>query len=162
MLRRLIVAAALAAVIPAGAQAAPVVVSGIGPRVGFSVDPDQFVFGGQVVVGEVAPDLTFDPNLELGFGDSQTVVAMNLDMHYHLTVRDSDWRPYFGAGLGVNFFSHDNPPPLRDDTSTEVGGNLIAGAGVPTRSGNRFFGELKLGLGDIPSLKLMVGWNFKM
>jgi hypothetical protein len=43
-----------------------------------------------------------------------------------------------------------------------VGGAIILGAGIPTRSGNRFFSELKFGLGVIASLKLMAGWNFKM
>jgi len=43
-----------------------------------------------------------------------------------------------------------------------VGGGLVIGAGVPTKSGNRFFTELKLGLGDVPSLKMVAGWNFKI
>ena len=40
--------------------------------------------------------------------------------------------------------------------------DLILGAGIPTQAGNRFFGEMKFGLGDIPTLKLLVGWNFKI
>ena len=161
MLKRLLVATVLAAAIPVAAHAATAV-SGFGPRLGFSVSPDQFVFGGQLTIGEVAPKLTFDPNLELGFGDSETVIAMNFDMHYNMAVSGSDWRPYFGAGFGVNFLSQDRKPPTPDETNTEVGGNLIVGAGVPTHSGNRFFSELKFGLGsDIPQLKLMVGWNFR-
>lgn len=132
----------------------------IGPRVGFSIDPDQIVFGGQLQVGEIAPQMTFDPSLEFGFGDDVTVIAMNFDLHYHLALRDSDWRPYFGAGIGIAFEEVDNPPPFSDDSDTEVGGNLVGGASVRTRGGSDFFGELRLGLGDIPSLKMSVGWNF--
>jgi hypothetical protein len=152
----------LVALLPAAAFAQSKVVSGAGPRVGFSTDPDQLVFGGQVLIGEVAPAVTFEPNLEIGIGDNQTVIAANFDLLYHFEIQGTEWRPYAGAGIGVNFISVDEPPPFRDQSDTNVGGNLILGAGVPTRAGNRFFTELRFGLGDIPSLKLMVGWNFKL
>lgn len=158
----ILAACTLLAVHPTAARAADASVLALGPRVGFSASPDQFVFGGQLKVGEIAPQVTFDPILDLGFGDHETTVAMNFDFHYHLRLRDSDWRPYFGPGIGIAFYTHDNPPPFRDDSSTEVGGNLVGGAEVRTRGGSDFFGELRLGLGDIPSLKMMVGWNFLM
>ncbi len=153
---------ALGVLCTASAYAGTAVVGGLGPRVGFSTDPDQFVFGGQLIIGEIAPSLTFDPDVEFGFGDDVTVVALNLDMHYHFAIQGSTWRPYVGAGAGINFLEFDRPLPLEDKSDTEVGGNFIVGAGVPTAAGNRFFGELKLGLGDIPDLKLLVGWNFKI
>ncbi len=162
MLKKLLVAVTLTALLATGAQAA-VSATGIGPRVGFSVDPDQFVFGGHVSIGEVAPKITFDPNLEIGLGSNVTIVQFNFDLHYHFAITDSDWRPYFGAGLGIAFNSRDREPPARDDSETGVGGGIVLGAGVPTKSGNRFFGELRFGLGDeVPQLKVMAGWNFKM
>jgi len=164
MVRRLALCALIAAgaLCTVSAYAGTAVVGGLGPRVGFSNDPDQFVFGGQLIIGEVAPSLTFDPDVELGFGDDVTVIALNLDMHYHFAIQGSSWRPYVGAGAGINFIEVDQQPPFEDTSDSEVGGNLIFGAGAPTAAGNRFFGELKLGLGDIPDLKLMVGWNFKI
>jgi hypothetical protein len=42
------------------------------------------------------------------------------------------------------------------------GGSLLFGADVPTKTGNRFFVEGKLALGDGPSFKATAGWNFKM
>lgn len=161
MLKKLVLAALLLAAFPLGARAAATVTS-IGPRVGLSLSPDQVVFGGQLSVGPVAQDLTFDPDLELGFGDNQTVTALNFDMHYHLRLSGSDWRPYVGFGLGLNFIGHDEPAPLRDESNTNVGGNFIFGAQIPTGSSTKFLGELKLGLGDIPSFKLLVGWNFPL
>ena len=163
MLRNLVFAGTLAALIPASALAArPGGVSGVGPRIGFSVSPDQLVLGGHLVVGEVAPRMAFVPNLELGVGDDRTLIAMNFDMHYTFMLRDSDWRPYAGAGLGINFEEIDREPPRDDTSETNVGGNVIIGAAAPTRSGNQFFGELRFGLGDIPSLKLVAGWTFGM
>lgn len=157
MLRRALILCALFALLPAAALAQTSLETGIGPRVGVSINPDQLVFGGQAIIGEIAPNLTFDPNVELGFGDDVTTVALNFDVHYHFVVQNSKWRPYAGGGIGVAFYNFDGGG---DDS--EVGANLVVGAGAPTKGGNRFFGELRIGLGDLPDLKMMVGWNFKM
>ena len=161
MLKRLLLVCALGAATAATAQA-QAVVGGAGPRVGFSTGPDQLVFGGQLIIGEIAPQLTFDPSLEFGFGDNVTLISTNLDLHYHFVVQGSSWRPYAGGGLGIHFVQFDSPAPFGDNSETDIGGNLIVGAGVPTQAGNRFFGELKIGVGDAPDLKMMVGWNFKI
>jgi len=161
MFKRMLLIGALGAVLTGQAHA-QAVVGGLGPRVGFSMDPDQIVFGGQLIIGEIAPQLTFDPSLEFGFGDNLTVIAANFDLHYHFVVQNSAWRPYAGGGLGLNFIEVDTNNSFVDNSNTEVGGNFMIGAGVPTQSGNRFFGELKFGLGDIPTLKMLVGWNFKI
>ncbi len=160
MLKRLMFISALA-LVPATALAAEVVTTGIGPRVGFSSGPDQVVFGGHVVIGEVAPDITFDPSFEVGLGDNLTVLAFNFDLHYHFDT-NTRWRPYAGAGATISVVSYDSDTYGNRDSNTDAGGSLILGAGVPTASGNRFFSELKLGLGDVPDLKFMVGWNFKL
>jgi len=151
----------LLALVPAAALASQAVTTGIGPRVGFSSGPDQLVFGGHVVIGEVAPDITFDPSLEIGLGDNLTTLAFNFDLHYHFKT-STQWRPYAGAGATISVVSFDSGTYGNRDSNTDVGGSVIIGAGVPTQSGNRFFSELKLGLGDVPDLKLMVGWNFKL
>jgi len=162
MLKRLLFLCALGALFPLAAQASGPVGTSWGVRAGFSTSPDQLVLGGQMSIGEVAPSLSFDPNLELGFGDNTTIIGFNLDMHYHFDLSNSTWRPYIGAGAGINYIRFDVPPGVgADDTNTEVAGAFILGAGVPTKSGNRFFTELKLGLGSAaPDLKLLVGWNF--
>ena len=162
MLKRLVVSCALGALLPLAAHAQGPMESSFGLRAGFSTDPDQLVLGGQMSIGEVAPNLTFDPNIEIGFGDNVTVLAFNLDMHYHFALYNSSWRPYLGAGAGINHFQVDAPPFVSDDSFTKVAGSFILGAGVPTRSGNRFFTEMKVGLGDWASdFKVLVGWNFR-
>jgi hypothetical protein len=129
--------------------------------VGFSSGPDQFLFGGQLVIGEIAPSLTFDPSLDIGMGDHQTVVGLHFDLHYHFDTRTT-WRPYAGAGATLNFVSYDHDRFGDKSSDTFAGGNLVLGAGAPTSSGNRIFTELDLGLGDTADLRLLVGWNFKL
>jgi hypothetical protein len=161
MFKRLVVLCAFGALLPLSALAQGPVVNAYGVRAGFSTSPDQLVLGGQMSIGEVAPNLTFDPNLEMGFGDNVTIIGFNLDMHYHFDIANSKWRPYVGAGAGINWIQFDLPPGVGDDSVTKVAGGVIFGASVPTQSGNRFFGELKVGLGDwAPDLKMLVGWNF--
>ena len=162
MLKRAMFVCALA-LIPGAALASDVVTTGIGPRVGFSSSPDQIVFGGHLVIGEVAPSITFDPSLEVGLGDNLTILAFNFDLHYHFDT-DTQWRPYAGAGATLNVVNFDESRYGNRDSDTNAGGSVMIGAGVPTQSGNRFFSELKFGLGDwsIPDLKFVVGWNFKL
>ncbi len=159
-----LVALAILALVPTAGLAATAgpIDQGIGPRVGFSTDPSQLVFGGQATFGPIVDDLTFDPSLEIGLGDHVTTIAGNFDLHYHFHIKNSRWMPYAGAGATIMNYSFDNNYPNHDNNSTEGGGSLIVGAGAPTSSGNRFFAELKFGLGDVPSFKAMVGWNFKM
>ena len=166
MIRKLTIAFALLLV--AGAASAATSSGGgggtyIGPRLGASSSPDQFVFGGQIEFPPIVPRLTVVPDLEVGFGDNTTTLQVSADFLYHFTIRNSSWVPYAGAGPTIAFESFDLPPGVTGDNSeTDAGLNLVVGAAVPTKSASRFFGELKFGLGDIPSFKAMVGWAFPM
>jgi len=162
MWKRLLPLAALALLLAPGASHAAGAATAFGPRVGLSIDPEQLVVGGQIMVGDLAPDVTFSPSIEFGFGDNATVIAMNLDGAYHFRIEGSPWRPYAGFGLGVNFIEVDRPG--NDFSDTEVSANLIIGAGVPTRSNNRFFTEMRFGVGNylVPDLKIIAGWLFPM
>lgn len=161
MMRRLLLAGTLVLLsLPALAAQASTVVTAAGPRFGFCTDPDQLVVGGQLSLEEFAPDWSFDPNLELGFGGDQTVIAFNLDAYYHLRLKGSDWRPYLGGGLGVDFVSWSAPLGVRDHSETNVGVNAVAGFTIPAGSGRHWFTELRFGLGDLPTLKIVGGLNF--
>ena len=133
----------------------------IGPRVGFSVNPDQFVVGGHLSTG-FAPGWTLNPSVEAGFGDHATVVALNFDAQYHFDIQGSNWSPYLGAGLGVDFVSVDVPAPFADLHDTVTGLNLIVGTSIPTQGSQHLFSELRIGAGDsaMPDLKGVFGWNF--
>jgi len=134
-----------------------------GPRLGLSSNPDQFVIGGQLDFREFTPGLSISPNLEFGVGDNATWTALNADVKHHFVVQGSTWRPYLGGGLSVNFWNYNSTfAGVPDASGTETGFNLILGAAVPTRTGSRFFTEVRLGVGDIPDMKVMAGWNFRM
>lgn len=182
MLKRLLVLCAIAALLPGVALAAThkkkstshrssssaqrsssgPMVTWWGPRLGLSSSPDQFVIGGQLDFREIAPGLAFSPNLEFGMGDNATWTAINGDLKHHFVVQGATWRPYIGGGLSVNFWNVSGQNGLPDESGTTTGANLIFGAVVPTHTGGRFFTEARIGLGDIPNLKVMAGWNFRM
>src|SRR5438046_10192398 len=114
MLKKILLVCTLVA-LPAPAFAATMaraVSTGIGPRVGFSSSPDQFVVGGQLVIGEVAPSLTFDPSLEVGLGDHLTAVGFNFDLHYHFETRTA-WRPSDAARATRNGVIFEEPGFVR-------------------------------------------------
>lgn len=158
MLRRSLLALAFLAVLPATSLADPF--TAYGPQFGFSSDPDQFVIGGHLKWGGVAPQLDFVPGVDLAFGDNSTMVSLSGDFHYRLQTR-TQWRPYLGGGIGLHFVSFDNGGRTSDNSDMVAGGQFIAGADVLANGGSRFFTELKLGFGDSPQMKIMAGFNFK-
>jgi hypothetical protein len=176
MLKRLVVLCAILALVPTVALAktakkkstarkasSGAMVSWWGPRLGFSSSPDQFVVGGQMDFREFSPGLGLSPNVEFGFGDDLMWTAVNADLKHHFVVQNASWRPYVGGGLSVNHWNWSSPiSGVPDESGTEMGANLIFGARFPTHSGSRFFTEARIGIGDIPDLKIMGGWNFRM
>ena len=158
MLRRSILALAILVMIPAASFAGPF--AAYGPHVGFSSGPDQFVIGGQLQWGNVAPSLDFVPGIDLGFGDNSTLVSLNGDFRYRLDTR-TRWQPYLGGGVGIHFISFNSAGPGPDRSDTVAGGHFIAGADVATQNRSRFFLEMKLGFADSPDFKALAGWSFR-
>ena len=161
MSRRLLALAFAALLVPAAAHATSSFTTW-GPHVGFSTDPSQVVLGGQLEMGNVAPQIDFVPSVDFGFGDNITLVSLNGDFRYRIAVSGSAWQPYAGAGVSVHFFSWDSHWIGHSSSETLGGGSLLFGADVPTKSGNRFFVEGKVALGDGPTFKATAGWNFKL
>src|SRR5262245_55665014 len=94
-----IVAGFAALALPGAGPAAAAADALFGPRIGISSSPDQLVLGGQVECPEFAEHLTVDPNVELGFLDHVTTIALNSDFDYHFQISNSEWTPYAGLGL---------------------------------------------------------------
>ena len=160
MSRRFLALTLAALLLPAAAHAASSF-STWGPHVGFSTGPDQVVFGGQLEMGNIAPQVDFVPGVDIGIGDNVTLISINGDFRYRIAVADAKWQPYAGAGVSLHFFSWDAGYGAHG-SETRGGGSLLFGADVPTASGNRFFVEGKIGIGDSPDFKATAGWNFKM
>lgn len=162
MKTRFVAAVLFASLLPATAFASSSAFQAYGPRIGFSGDPSQLVLGGQLQMGDVAPQIDFVPSVDLGLGGGGTVISINGDLHYRFTISGAQWQPYAGAGVALHVVSADNSGPLKDSSDTLAGGSLVIGADVPTERGSRFFIEGKFSLGDGPGFKALAGWNFKL
>lgn len=136
--------AVLSSPAPASAQAP-------GVRGGVSVDPDQFYLGGHYETGPLVERLHFKPNIEAGFGDDLTLIAINFEFVYKFPGK-GPWNLYAGAGPAINFFSFDD-----DNSDSEPGFNVLVGA----ESLRGLFFEMKIGAIDSPDLKFGVGWTFR-
>jgi hypothetical protein len=128
---------------PANAQVTP------GLRAGISVDPDQFYAGGHIETGALVDRLHFRPNIEVGFGDNVTLIALNFEFVYRFQSR-RPWHIYAGAGPAVNLYNFDG------GDNTEAGFNILFGA--ENRRG--LFFEMKVGVSQSPDLKFGVGYAF--
>jgi hypothetical protein len=149
MSRRLVLAA-LAVV--ALVFAAPAYAKGtIGLRAGLSLDPDDFVAGIHFRTDPIAENLFIVPSIEVGFGDV-TMIAGNADLHYVFNT-ESKLKPYLGGGMTLNWFDGEGGA----DSDTEFGGSILGGIKLTPK----MFLEAKLGLGDVPDAKFMVGWNLR-
>jgi hypothetical protein len=145
MMKRLAVVASFVLLLaaPAAAQMST------GVRAGASVDPDQFYFGGHVETRELADNVTFRPNIEVGIGSDVTVIAFNFELAYKFQA-SRPWRPYVAAGPALVVFDSS------DDTDAKGGFNI--GIGAEHRGG--LFGEVKFGLIDSPDFKFGIGFRF--
>jgi hypothetical protein len=155
MRHRVIMTLAILVLLPAAASAGPFTY--YGPHIGFGQGPDQTLIGGQLQWNGVAPRMAFVPGVDYGFNDLSSVLTLNGDFHYNLSYSTA-WQPYVGLGAEMNVW-HDNASG--DPGVTQSGAHLIVGAATRNRSGGRFFTELKLGLGDSPDMKMLLGWNLR-
>ena len=130
--------------VPAAAQEA-------GIRAGVSADPDQFYFGGHLETAPLVDRLHFRPNVEIGVGNSVTLVAFNIEFAYHLPA-GPNWFTYVGGGPALNVIR------FRGNTNSEGGFNLLIGA----QHNSGLFAELKAGLADSPNLKVGVGYAVRL
>jgi hypothetical protein len=164
MTRRLLAVLAItfALASPAAAQqrrTAPPPSSGpsAGVRVGVSGDPDQFYFGGHLETSPLIDRLTFRPNVEIGFGDDETLVALNFEFAYWIPLRNQPWRVYVGGGPALIIRSFD--VPLHGPDGSDTGGGFNFMIGLQHRGG--LFTEFKVGAIDSPTVKFAVGYAFK-
>ena len=129
----------------------------LGVRAGVSGSPGQFYAGLHYESEPFVDQLRFRPNIEVGVGDNQTLVALNFEFAYVVPLesgrrrRPNEWSLYIGAGpaLVIDRFTN--------NTNTGGGFNILIGA--QHRGG--FFTELKVGMIDSPGVKFGVGYTFR-
>jgi len=123
-----------------------------GVRAGVSADPTQFVFGGHLETRPLLKNFTFRPNLEIGLGSDQTVVAVNFEFVYSIPIESKPLRVYFGGGPALVVTDH-------WDGDADVGGGFNLLIGLQHSKG--LFGEIKVGMIDSPDFKFTIGYAFK-
>lgn len=152
-----VLAAALTlALIPVTSHADKFGYRGWGPRIGLTLDPDQVHFGAHVDFGNFARHIRLQPNVEIGFGDGFTLLALNAEVAYRFASQWDVWTPYLGGGIGANFVSGGG----NNGSNSGFGVNILGGIEKGLANGSRFFVEAKLGFADSPDLKLTAGWTF--
>lgn len=129
---------------------------GAGARAGFSADPDQFVIGGQAVLGSVMPMIHLVPSVDLGFGNNVTVTALNIDLQYNFpSLPKVSPNLYVGAGPSI---VRVNPDGGKSDT--DVGLSLLAGLRIPMTGISYYNLEARFGMENVPDLKVLLGLMF--
>ena len=113
---------------------------------GLSLDPDDFLVGLRWY-SPVEENLYLVPSVEGGFGDV-TMFDGSVDLHYRFSGKT---KFYAGGGATLSWFDFDG------GSDTEFGGSILGGVMLSTKSGKLPFFEVKLGLGDVPDVKFILG-----
>lgn len=133
---------------------------GIGPRVGVSFSPDQFVFGGHLDFGDPFTHTNLLlPVVEIGVGDHQTMTSLGSDLLFRFRDRWGVWTPYVGGEVAILIDTVDLPGGI-NDTSSNLGVMGIFGVEKGIGADNRFGAELKFQIVKSPDLKLTAHWTF--
>ncbi len=147
----LLVAAALALAAPSRAQITVV------PLVGYDIDYKAVQLGAGVELGVTPSVLPFRalirPSAEYVFGSDGgdgSTVRLNGDLLGRFALPGVPFQPYGKVGLGVELKS-----PDVGDSSTGLGLNLGVGGAF-----DRVLAEVTLGIGDISSARIGVGYRF--
>lgn len=144
---------------PAQADDEGLRIRGLGPRVGVSINPHQFVLGGHLDLGEPFPFTTLRfPVLELGLGDNLWMGSVAVDLYYRLQDRWAGWTPIAGGEVAYYFGAYDLPEG--DTNFSDLGLVGIVGLEREVGGNNRFGVEIKLGFLDAPDFKFLAVWTF--
>lgn len=137
---------------------------GLGPRVGVSIDPGQFIFGAQADFGDPFPHGTLlFPVIEVAMGENRTLTYIGADLLLKATRTWGRWNPYLGGELAF-IIDYRGLPAGDDATDTSFG--LLALIGMEKGLGpdNRFTVEMKFDLSnrldDTPDFKLITSLTF--
>lgn len=128
----------------------------LGARAGISVNPDQFVIGGQATIGSLLPRIDLVPSLDVGFGNDLSLTALNLDLQFNLpSLPEVSPNIYVGAGPTITRADYD-----KGGSDTKVGISLVAGLRIPMAGISYYNLETRFGLNDVPDFKVLLGIMF--
>jgi hypothetical protein len=130
----------------------------LGLRMGYTSwhSINQMHLGAHAKLGELFQNVAFTPNIEVGFGDSATLVTLNGDVAYLFTeLVTKPWGLYGGGSLSFNYFDYENA-----DSQTDLGLSALLGTSYEFSNGNEGLVEVRLGIMDSPAFKLTFGYTF--
>ena len=131
--------------------------SAVGFTGGWSIDPEQGYVGVFYQTPDIGGRFRLRTGLDGGFGDGLRLGTINIDFVYLLPLGNGPWKFLTGGGptIVLTRFAEEN-----FDTGTEVsaGGSWLLGFSHE----NGFFSEFRIGGGNVPSLKMGVGWALKL
>ncbi len=134
--------------------------NGWGVRAGFTNDIDQVVGGAHFNLGEFAPNLRLQPDVQLGLGDDHTTIYGTAPVYYRFGT-GTRFTPYAGGGVSLGYVDRDLPVGSnQDDSDFEFGGKATGGMEWPRPEGQAFFLELSLWFGDVHDAQIIAAWSF--
>jgi opacity protein-like surface antigen len=134
--------------------------NGWGVRLGVASDADQVLGGAHVNLGEIANNLRFQPDVQVGAGDDVTTLYGTVPVYYRFE-RSSTMTLYAGGGPAIGYVDYDLPPGARgDDSEVETGAKATGGIEWRKRSANTFSLEVSLGFGDVHDFQFVGAWTF--
>ena len=149
---------ALALMTPAVASARDFTPQNYAARTGISFSPDQFNAGIQAQLGTVSK-LKIRPAVDLGLGNGVRILSVGGDLLYQFS--GTRWRPYAGGGPGLNVVDVTNGVGEADGMTAKLVAHGVTGlTWVPRRSRRSYFVEGRLGVGDTPTVRLVLGTSF--
>ena len=125
----------------------------VGFHGGASFDPEQVYVGVFWQTPPIANRFHFRPGVDGGFGNDLRVATINLDFIARFALGTTGWELIQGGGPVIALTKVDG----FDGTDTSAGGSYIFG--FAHQSG--FFGEFRIGGGNIPTLKMGAGFGLK-
>jgi hypothetical protein len=152
-----ILALATLFLIPALAQAQV----DVGVRGGFYSDASAGFLGGEVLTRTPFRNWFFNPNFEYVFVDDGHLYSLNFDAHYDLHT-GGPYSLWLGGGPALIVSTEDAFGCRRcgSDNETDLGLNLIAGAGIWPRGAVRPYVQGKVTLSNNTEASLAFGVRF--
>ncbi|MDD3731197.1 MAG: hypothetical protein PHU88_02340 [candidate division Zixibacteria bacterium] len=129
--------------------------NGYGVRAGYGSNPDQFVVGGQALLGEFMKIARFAPSIDYGTGDNVSTFAFNADILMLLKPPNSSFAFYAAAGPTLTYWDAEH-----GGSDTEIGATITAGLRLPMKNTGFYNLEARFGIGDIPDLRILFGIMF--
>jgi hypothetical protein len=124
--------------------------SAIGFQGGASIDPEQGFVGVFWESPRIGGRFSLRPGIDGGFGNDLRLATINIDFIARFPIGNSGWNFVQGGGPTIVI----TKVPDLDISETSAGGSYIIGF---SHDGG-FLGEFRIGGGNVPSLKMSVGY----